>query len=201
MSFISPRDSEFKRFYSQEVEMLFSALDCVLHGQHVLYCSSELTSGLNLFQALRQHGLKTRDDLRQQMGEAWYKANILDVNAAAAVEFAAQARRAIPAGTIVVTPAPFSAPNWDQRQYLAFWEKLLRKPVGLVWFNRNWQFSNGCALEFAVAQNAGLPTFDHAGNPLGCREGIELLMAAIVQLEADGFDASTLRENLARLAP
>jgi hypothetical protein len=44
-----------------------------------------------------------------------------------------------------------------------------------------------------------LPTFDHAGNTLDCRTGIELLLAAILQLEPDGFDVSKLRENLARL--
>jgi hypothetical protein len=133
------------------------------------------------------------------MGEAWYKANIWDVNVSAAVEFAAEARRALPADIMVVTPAPFSAPDWDQLQYLGFWEELLRTRVRLVWFNRNWEFSNGCALEFAVAQDAGLRTFDHEGKALDCRTGIERLTAAMQQLELDGFDVSTLRENLARL--
>jgi hypothetical protein len=199
MSFNNPDDSEFKRLYSQEVTMLFSALDCALGRERVLYCSSELTSGLNLYQALRRHGLKTASDLRKRMGDAWFRSNIWDINAEAAVEFAGKARRALPAGTIVVTPAPFSAPDWDQIQYLAFWEELLRTRTRLVWFNRNWEFSNGCALEFAVAQDQGLPTFDHAGNTLDCRTGIELLLAAILQLEPDGFDVSKLRENLARL--
>jgi hypothetical protein len=199
MSFISPHDSEFKRLYSQEVAIVFSALDCALDRKRVLYCSSELTSGLNLYQALGRHGSRRASDLRKQMGEEWFRANIWDVNVAAAVEFAAQARRALPADTVVVTPAPFSAPAWDQDQYLAFWEELLRTRAGLVWFNRNWEFSNGCALEFAVAQDAGLPAFDHAGNSLDCRTGIELLTAAIRRLDPDGFDVSKLRENLARL--
>lgn len=198
----SPHDSEFKRLYSQEVQMLFSALDCVLlDRERVLYCSSELTSGLNLYRALRHYGLKTASDLRKKLDEAWFRTNVVDVNIQAAVAFAGHARRAVPPETIVVTPAPFSAPDWDQPQYLAFWRDLLLTRVGLVWFNRNWEFSNGCSLEFAVAQHAGLSTFDHAGNPLDCRKGIELLNAAIQQLASEGFDVSKLSDNLNSLLP
>jgi hypothetical protein len=181
--------------------MLFSALDCVLDRERVLYCSSELTSGLNLYQALRRYGLKEASDLKERMGEAWFRTHIVDVNNQAAVAFAAHARRAVPPETIVFTPAPFCAPDWDQPQYLAFWRDLLRTRVGLVWFNRNWEFSNGCSLEFAVAQDAGLPTFDYAGNTLDCRKGIQLLDAAIRQLASDGFDVSKLSATCESLRP
>jgi hypothetical protein len=199
MSFSSPDDSQFKRSYPQEVKMLFSAMDCVLHGQPALYSSSELTSGLHLYKVLRAEGLKTATDLRKQKGAAWFQANLWDVNVQSAIQFAENVRGILHDRTIVITPAPFSALDWDQPQYLSFWEDLIRTRVKLVWFNRNWEYSNGCTFEFAVAQDAGLPTFDHHGNPLDARRGVELIMAAIHKLEPDGFDVTKLQESVARL--
>ncbi|MBV9406616.1 MAG: hypothetical protein JO211_14825, partial [Acidobacteriaceae bacterium] len=59
MSFYTPSDSTFTRHYREELEMVFSAIDCVLHREHVIYCSSELTTGLRLYEALEAHDLKT----------------------------------------------------------------------------------------------------------------------------------------------
>ena len=50
-----------------------------------------------------------------------------------------------------------------------------------------------------MAEDAGLPTFDHEGRPLGRSKGIELMRAAIQSLDEDGFNTSTLAENLKRV--
>ncbi|HTA72445.1 MAG TPA: hypothetical protein VK776_29400 [Bryobacteraceae bacterium] len=196
MGFYSTSDSKFTRHYYEEVKMTFSAIDCVLHRGHVIYGSSELTTGFRLYEALHNLNLKTRDELKRQMGESWYQTQIFDTNVRLAIEFAEAVRSTLRDNTIVITPAPFTAPGWSQPEYLAFWEELLRTRIKSVWFNRNWQFSNGCAFEFAVAQDAGLPTFDHSGQVLTRESGIHLISAAIQQLEQWGLDASTLRKNL-----
>jgi hypothetical protein len=199
MSFYSPSDSEFRRNYREEVDMAFSAIDCLLHRDHVIYCSSELSSGLRLYEALRQHNVKTAAELREQAGDAWYQANIWNVNVRSGIEFADAVRAIFPDRTIAITPGPFSAPGWSQPEYLFFWETLLRTRVKSVWFNFNWQYSNGCTFEFAVAHDAGLPTFDHTGQVLTRSAGIELIGAAVEQLERQGFDASKLRANAGSL--
>jgi hypothetical protein len=196
MSFYSPSDSTFARSYRDEVKMVFSAVDCLLHRDNVIYCSSELSSGLRLYDALRQHSVKTAAELKKQLGDAWYQANIWDVNERSGKEFADAVRAAFPDRTIAITPAPFSAPGWSQPEYLYFWEMLLRERVKSVWFNLNWQFSNGCTFEFAVAHDAGLPTFDRDGQILTRSAGIELIGAAVQQLEREGFDTSKLRANV-----
>jgi len=109
-------------------------------------------------------------------------------------------RSALGGRTMVVTPAPFTAPGWSQPEYLAFWETLLRTRIKSAWFNRNWQFSNGCTFEFAVAQHAGLSTLDHEGNTLDLLAGIELVKDAINKLNSEGFETSKLREYLHRLS-
>jgi len=197
-SFYDPSDSKFTRHYRDEVRMVFSGMDCILHGGEVIYCSSELTSGHTLRKALIEHHLKTEPELKQQMGSEWFVKNIWEPNVKAAVDFAETVRSKAPDKTLVITPAPFNAPGWSQHEYLAFWETLLRTRVRSAWFNRNWQYSNGCVFEFVVAQDAGLPTFDYEGKILDRETGISQIENAIKQLDGEGFDTKPLRENLAR---
>jgi hypothetical protein len=199
-AFYDPSDSEFTRHYRDEVQMVFSGIDCILHGGEVIYCSSELTSGFTLRKALLEHGVKSAAELKQQMGIEWFKKNIWDTNVRAAVDFAEEVRAIDPDKTFVITPAPFSAPGWSDHEYLAFWESLLRTRVRVAWFNRNWQYSNGCAFEFAVARDAGLSTYDYKGQMLDRETGMTLLEEAIKELESEGLDTRLLRENLVRLS-
>jgi hypothetical protein len=199
-SFYDPSDSEFTRHYRDEVQMIFSGMDCILHGGDAIYCSSELTSGCTLVKALRGYNLKTAADLKQKFGSEWFKENIWDANVNAAVNFAEAVRSIAPHKTLVITPAPFSAPGWSQHEYLAFWESLLRTRIRLVWFNRNWQYSNGCAFEFAVAEDAGLATYDYQGKILDRETGMSLLEKAITELDSEGLDTNLLRENLTRVS-
>jgi len=199
MSFYTPSDSTFTRHYREELEMVFSAIDCVLHREHVIYCSSELTTGLRLYEALEAHDLKTVAELRAAEGEPWVRSKILDVNTESAIQFAECVRSRFADRTIVITPAPFSAHNWNQQEYLHFWEELLRSRIKAVWFNQNWAFSNGCTFEFAVTQDARLPAFDHRGEALDRSAGARLIRDAIERLRAAGFDVKKLEENLGYL--
>jgi len=201
MIFYSLSDSTFTRVYREEVQMTFSALDCVLNGEKAVYCSTELTTGVRLYNEMRACHVKTADELKRLKGKDWYTANIWDVNLKGGGEFAARVRAHLRGTTLVITPGPFSAPGWTQPEYLAFWEQLLRTRISGTWFNHNWQYSNGCTFEFAVSTDAGVPTFDQQGNAFGVRQGAELIETAIRDLESSGFDASKLRENLARLEP
>lgn len=201
MIFYSLSDSTFTRLYREEVDISFSALDCVLNGEKAVYASTELTTGLRLYNAMREAGVKTVADLKQAKGKDWYSANIWDANVRAACEFAARVRANLLGKMLVITPAPFSAPGWTQPEYLAFWEQLIRTRISASWFNLNWQYSNGCTFEFAVSADAGVSVFDHEGRTIGLRHGVQLIEGAIKDLEKDCFDATKLRENLARLQP
>jgi hypothetical protein len=199
MSFYSPSEREFARLHREEIDMVFSGIDCVLNDERAIYCSSELTTGARLYEALRENKLKTAAELKGKLGKAWFSTNIFDANVKLGKEFAQCVRNSLTDKTIVITPGPFVAPTWSQPEYLFFWETLLRTRIKSACFNRNWQFSNGCAFEFAVAQDVGVPTLDHNGKPLELDEGFQLIESAIRRLDTDGFDASALRENLERL--
>jgi hypothetical protein len=199
MNFYSKSEREFTRLHQEEIDMVFSGIDCVLNDERAIYCSSELTTGARLYEALREHKLKTPAELKEKMGKAWFSINIFDANVKLGKEFAQCVRNSLTDKTIVITPGPFVAPTWSQPEYLFFWEMLLRTRIKSGCFNRNWQFSNGCTFEYAVALDADVPTLDHNGKPLELDEGIQLIESAIHQLDTDGFETSALRENLERL--
>jgi len=199
MTVHDPPESTFTRPYHEEVAMAFSAIDCVLNHEKAVYCSCELTTGKRLYKALADHGLKTAAELKQKMGAAWFDEHIFKANAHAASEFAKDVRKSLKDKTLIVTPAPFTAKGWSQPEYLGFWETLIRTRIKAVWFNLNWEFSNGCTFELAVACEAGVSIFNHVGVKLQPTEAIESIQSAIAKLSADSFDAAKLRENLARL--
>jgi hypothetical protein len=201
MIFYGLSDSTFTRPYREEVDMAFSALDCVLNHEKAIYASAELTTGRRLYNAFREFHVRSADELKQLKGKDWYGANIWDANVKAARDFAAQVREKGAGNTLVITPAPFSAPGWTQPEYLAFWEQLIRTRISSTWFKSEWQYSNGCTFEFAVSADAGVSTYDHQGNPLSVRQAAELIEAAVRDLDSSGFDTTKLRENLARLHP
>jgi hypothetical protein len=199
MPFYTPTENRFTRAYRDEVDVAFSAMDCVLCSEPAIYASTELTTGSRLYRILRETETRTAADLREKKGKEWFTANVWVPNVEAAMAFAEIVRRAHDHRTPVVTPAPFTAPGWTQPEYLAFWETLLRTRIKAAWFNRNWQFSNGCTFEYAVARDAGLLTCDSEGRPLEADTATGQITEAIRVLEEDGFETATLRENLNRI--
>lgn len=187
----------FPRLYREEVGFALSAIDCVLNGERAVYASSELTSGRRLNRLLRDVGANRASELRARQGEDWYRTQLWTPNVAAATAFARRLHQTLGNHVLVVTPAPLSAPGWSQREYLGFWEVLIRTRIKAVYFNEGWEYSHGCTFEFAVALDAGLPTYDCVGNPLAANEALERMEAAIRSL-AGAVDAQPLADNLAR---
>jgi hypothetical protein len=187
------------RTYGEDVAMALSALQCVLDGEHAVLTSCEVTSGRRLFQLLRAQGLSDAAGLHSLLGEAEIRRVLLEPNLRAAAEFAEALRRRLGPGQVVVNPAAFVAPGWRGNQYLAFWETLIRSRFAAVHFSPDWQYSNGCVFELAVAVDAELPAFDAAGAPLGLERGIDLAGAALAEVEALGLAGGGLREGRDRL--
>jgi|SRR5262245_5792995 len=188
------------RVYRQEAEMARLAIDCVLNGEKAVYASSELTTGPRLFQLYREYGVRDLPSLKQALGEEGWLSRLWRPNVEEANAFARELRLRLPGHPLSVTPAPFLAPGWSQEEYLAFWESLIRSRFRAVYFSDDWEYSNGCTFEFAVAWDEGLPTFDARCDALDLPQGMALIERAARELEAEGFDASGLRLNLERLA-
>jgi hypothetical protein len=187
----------YTRSYRDEVDIIVSAVDCVLNGEKAVYASSDLTTGRQFYRLLREWGARDSDDLRGKLGDEAYRIHLLEPNTVAANAFARRLRERLGGNTLVMTPAPLLAPGWSQQEYLAFFETLIRTRVKAVFLNEGWEYSNGCTFEFAVAQQAGVPTFDADHTPIDRARGMELIELAARELEASAIEPIGLRRHQA----
>jgi hypothetical protein len=188
------------RTFHQEQAIAFSAMDAALNGEKGVYASSELTTGRRAYALCTEHGVRNGHELRAKLGDDPHRSLVLERNMEEASEFARRLRRELGGRDIVISPAPFGAPGWSQAEYLHFWETLIRTRVKKVYFNEWWQFSNGCTFEYAIAVEAGVPTFSADGAPLPVERAARMVAAAVRELDAAGMDTERLRLHLGRLS-
>jgi hypothetical protein len=184
-----------------EIKMAMSAFDCVLPDDAGIYCSSDITTGKRFYyDVLRKYQARSEEDLRKKLGEEEFKemqTALIQVNVARAVGFAEKLRER---GLVnVVTPGPFFARGFDQQHYLYLWEWFIIKKIYEVRLNDDWEYSNGCTLEYAIAARKGIPRRDHEGSLLELEKAIERVEAAVNELRTEGFVIKKLEYNLGLL--
>ena len=194
--FTSP---EFKsRKVIDEIKMSMSAFDCILPDDAGIYCSSDITTGKRFYyEVLKTHGVRSEDELKEKLGPDDFKrvqTDLIQFNVARGVEFAEKLRER---GLInVVTPGPYFAKGFDQQHYLYLWEWFIIKKIYEARFNFDWEYSNGCTLEFAIASRKGIPRLDHEGNRIELESAIERVEATVAELSANGFVIPKLEHHL-----
>ena len=184
-----------------EINMTMSAFNCVLPDNAGIYCSSEVTSGRRFyFDLLLPHGVRSDDELKKKLGEQEHKrikTALIEANVARSLKFTEGLRgRGL---VYLVNPGPFFARGFDQQHYLYLWEWVIIEKIYEIFFNEDWQYSNGCTFEFAVAAKKGIPQFDHLGNLMSLRQAIEMVEQAIAELKKHQCLVGTLEHNLALL--
>lgn len=184
-----------KRPAEDTQKIILSMADCFVAGRKATYCSSELTTGLRLYTAVWENGVTDRHKLKDKLGAEWLRDHVFAINEKAANEFAAIIEGKQKHTTI--SPACLFVPEWGQHDYLSFWETLIKTRISEVWFNENWQYSNGCTFEYMAAKQASIPTLDKDGNPLEPTQALALIQQAIILLNAKKIDTSKLVEHCA----
>jgi hypothetical protein len=178
-----------------------SAFDCILNAEPAIYCSTELTSGLSVYQTLRKNNVHSIAEL-DTLDKNIYK-DLKNTNMDAARAFASKVREQQTDCVMVINPGPLLISDWHQSEYLGFWYELIRTRIKEVHFNENWEFSNGCTGELAEALKADIVTLDSKGNHLPPDKAIEAVKAAVRKVEDWGLSeepkAKTLRDNLGQL--
>lgn len=184
-----------------EIKMSMSAFDCVLPDDSGIYCSSDITTGKKFYyEVLKKYQTRSEDELKGTLGDEEFKkvqTELIQSNVARGVEFAETLRAR---GLInVVTPGPYFARGFDQQHYLYLWEWFIIKKIYEVRFNYDWQYSNGCTLEYAIAARKGIPRLDHEGSEIDLERAIEKVQAALQQLQKENFVVTKLEHNLSLL--
>ena len=159
------------------------AWDCAFAGTRVAYLSGPITTG---------HRQVAR--LRGGDEEAGGKSAIIAVNSAALVETAKQLRAE--RSLTVVEPASLNVEGWSQADYLALWEAFIERHARLIIFMPGWEYSIGCAIEFARAVLHDIRTESVSGSLITTEDGIALLVAARDNLRRD--DAGGALTDLAK---
>jgi hypothetical protein len=202
--FYGSHDFKVKEFANRrvidEIEMIMTAFDCVLSDDSGIYCSSELTTGKRFYKLLKEHGARSGDELKMRLGADQYKQKIgvlMKENVERGTHFTENIRQR---GEInLINPGPFKAQDFDQQHYLYLWELVIIKKCYQAQFNEDWEYSNGCALEYAIAARKGIPRLDHLDNPLDLRTATAKLEHAIATLKRDNFKVDALEQTLTRL--
>ena len=181
-----------------EIKMSMSAFDCMLPDDAGIYCSSDITTGKRFYyEVLKKYQVSSETDLRAKLGDEEFKqvqTELIQANVARGVEFAEKLRER---GLInVVTPGPYFAKGFDQQHYLYLWELFIIKKIYEVRFNYDWEYSNGCTLEYAIAARKGIPTLDHEGMHIDLHTAAARIETAVTQLEKDAFAIPKLKQNL-----
>lgn len=202
--FYGTHDFKTKEFADRrvidEIQMVMTAFDCVLADDSAIYCSSELTTGKRFYQLLKKHDAKSGEELKIRLGADQYeqmKHSLMKENVERGLQFTENIRQR---GEInLINPGPFKARDFDQQHYLYLWELVIIKKVYKAYFNDDWEYSNGCALEYAIAARKGIPRLDHLGNALELTTAISKIEHAIPTLKRDNFKVEALEQTLARL--
>ncbi|HEV7681365.1 MAG TPA: hypothetical protein VGO68_04540 [Pyrinomonadaceae bacterium] len=184
-----------------EINMSMSAFDCMLPDDAGIYCSSDITTGKKFYyEVLKKYEVKSEDELKEKLGADEFKrvqTDLIQSNVARGSQFAEKLRER---GLInVVTPGPYFAKGFDQQHYLYLWEVFIIRKIYEVRFNYDWEYSNGCTLEYAIAAKKGVPRLDHQGGALELDNAIERMESAVGELRAADFVVTKLEDNLERL--
>jgi hypothetical protein len=182
-----------------EIKMSMSAFDCMLPDDAGIYCSSDITTGKRFYyEVLRKYEVRSEAELKEKLGAEEFKqvqTDLIQFNVARGEMFAAKLRER---GLVnVVTPGPFFARGFDQQHYLYLWEWFIIKKTYEVRFNDDWEYSNGCTLEYAIAARKGIPRLDHEGSSLDLERAISRIRLALDDLHGQEFLVDKLERNLA----
>lgn len=159
-------------------EAVLQAWDCAFADKRVVYLSGPITTGPRLVEAVR-NGIPDRDAI------------VREANSADLVSTAQRLRAE--RGEIVVEPASLNIFGWSQHDYLRLWDAFIERHVRLVVFMPGWQFSAGCAMEFAQAIEHGVATETLDRKPLGVADALRMLKAACDEIDADLPDPTIAR--------
>lgn len=193
--------SEFRqRKVMDEIKMLMTAFDCVIPDNSAIYCSGDVTTGKQYYEILKKHRVPSGEALKMKLGAATYKEIFDDLilrNIDRGIAFTENIRQR--GHTNLINPGRLIAPDFEQQHYHYLWEWVIIKKVCENQFNEDWEYSNGCTLEYAISTRKGIPRRDHLGNAIELPQAIQKVERALAELLEAGIRADMLAHNLARL--
>lgn len=158
---------------------ILEAWDCAFAGSPVVYLSGPITTGLRQIERIRGG-----DEGREG------KQAVIRANSEALVQTARKLRAE--RSDIIVEPASLNVEEWSQADYLNLWELFIERHVRLILFMPDWEYSFGCATEFARAVEHDVRTETISGSLITPEDGIALISTACEKLRKNDAHGSLL---------
>ena len=161
-------------------ELILSAFVCAgAIDRDVVYVSTPITTGPLL--------IEFASDASQQRSQA----EVIRANIAGAKDITERARSAFPNELIIEPTSLRDVVAYEQYDYHRLWCALIERYVNVVVFNDGWQYSTGCATEFATAVLTGARILDHHLNDMPILEATLMLEEASSSLYQSGRPVET----------
>ena len=181
---------------NDEISLLLNAMKCIACKEITTYLSVPITSGKRLL----DYWIEKKEQTKFQTGlinSDEHKNKVVLPNLIHAEEVAKKVRSS---NQLLIDPSQFDdVDGWGQDDYRVFWARVIENFVSKVIFVDGWNYSNGCAYEFLIAQRFGIPKFSESGVSLKLEDGIELISMAITQMDESLMDATFLRNVFEKL--
>jgi hypothetical protein len=158
---------------------ILEAWECAFAGSPVTYLSGPITTGMRQVERLRarESGPGTKHEIIRE-------------NSKALIETARKLRTDRLA--VIVEPASLNVEQWSQADYLQLWEDFIERHVRSIIFMPEWEYSIGCATEFARAVMHDIRMETVSGSPITPEDGVALLRAAYDNLISDDADGALI---------
>ncbi len=103
-------------------------------------------------------------------------------------------------GRLVIDPTGLAdIAGWDQSDYHQYWMEVISSYVGTVVFADGWQYSEGCAVEFAKGAESGLELLDDGLWTIDTADGLSMVESARSRYAQAGHRSAVLAEVATRL--
>jgi len=160
------------------------------------YFSGPITGGKSLYDAMKKHNVKRKDDLPP---EAYGR--IVDENLKRSMHLKNQLEQK--AGKTFILPGEFGSDKsgkvWSQRDYVDLSKEMIRIKATELVFENGWEYSNGSVEEFLLALRLKKQTFDQQDNPLKKEKAISLLEVAVGEIHQAEIECPKLDYLLEQL--
>ncbi|MBN2053043.1 hypothetical protein JW756_06065 [Candidatus Woesearchaeota archaeon] len=115
-------------------------------GINPVYASSPITTGLLMYKELEKSRTTSIEELASIDSTA--KKRIMDANINEGICFGNEIRAQ--AHPIVIVPGIFFAKGWTQEHYMALWKPVIINYSGIVCYNKEYHYSDGCVEELLI---------------------------------------------------
>lgn len=175
-------------------ELLISFTTCFgVVGRSAVYVSTPITTGPHFVEWFPIQRDRGSPDYQRRLRD-----EIIGPNLVRAQPLVAACRARWPGRPVIDPTGLGQVPGWVQGDYHLFWCQLIEQCAGTVVLAQGWQYSSGCALEFAAACVADCQILDAEFAAFSAGQGVVLLTAAADRLARVGASDTLLRTAIAR---